>query len=288
MRVIAPCRPLEALLLHTVMYTVAKMQVAGLGTRTRVQHASVGWSLEAHAMVGDSARGTTTPTPVGDTHRALHEVAAERIRTAILNGTLFPGERLVEDRLAQELNVSRHPVREALRTLQLEGFVDIEPRRGATVSRVSTEEASELFEVLSALDGLAARSAATSPETGEIAEIDAVLASATTILEGSTSLSPTDLADLADLNRRFHILVTQAGRNRQLLDTITPLRERIQWIQAAVNRRRPELSWSEHRSIRDAIVRGDADNAESLARFHIEAARITYLAQRSSAGDGRL
>ncbi len=75
---------------------------------------------------------------VGDDHRTLHEVVAERIRTAILNGTLYPGERLVEDRLAQEMDVSRHPVREALRTLQLEGFVEISPRRGATVSRVST------------------------------------------------------------------------------------------------------------------------------------------------------
>jgi len=239
-------------------------------------------------MVGDNIQKTASPTTIGDAHRALHEVAAERIRTAILNGTLYPGERLVEDRLAQQLNVSRHPVREALRTLHLEGFVDIEPRRGATVSRVSPGEASELFEVLAALDGLAARSAALATEPREIAEIDDVLAAATTILDSKTSLSVTDLTDLAELNGQFHTLITIAGKNRQLLDTITPLRERIHWIQAAINRRRPELSWAEHRSIRDAIVRGDADNAESLARFHIEAARVTYLSQRTHTGNGRL
>ncbi|MEZ5174967.1 MAG: GntR family transcriptional regulator [Acidimicrobiia bacterium] len=234
----------------------------------------------------ENAHATTTP--VGDTHRALHEVAAERIRAAILNGTLYPGERLVEDRLAQELNVSRHPIREALRTLQLEGFVDIEPRRGATVSRVSTEEASELFEVLMALDGLAARSAASAIGPEILAQIDTILADATAILDASTSLSQSDLAELADLNLRFHTLITRAGGNRQLLDTMTPLRDRIQWIQTAVNRRRPELSWSEHRSIREAIGSGDGDRAESLARAHIEAARITYLAQRSATGSGRI
>lgn len=92
------------------------------------------------------------------THRSLHELVTARIRTAILNGELVPGERLVEDRLAQELAVSRHPVREGLRTLQLEGLVEISPRRGATVALASPREAEELFEILAALDGLAAHS----------------------------------------------------------------------------------------------------------------------------------
>jgi len=222
---------------------------------------------------------------VGQTHRSLHSVVADRIRDAIVSGALYPGERLVEDRLAKELEVSRHPVREALRTLQLEGFVDISPRRGATVSRVTTEEGSELFEVLSALDGLSARLAAAKRSDATVGEIDRVLTKANAILQdGSGRLSGEDLAALAALNRDFHHSIASAGANRQLIESLTSLRDRIQWIQAAVNRRRPELSWAEHRQIRDAVAGRDGDAAEALARAHIDAARVEYLAQRPSAG----
>ncbi|MCB1247466.1 MAG: GntR family transcriptional regulator, partial [Acidimicrobiia bacterium] len=136
---------------------------------------------------GDQASNTFTE-PIGVAHRALHEVAADHIRTAILDGRLYPGERLVEDRIARELEVSRHPVREALRTLQLEGFVEISPRRGATVSRVTTEEASELFEVLSALDGLACRLAAHTADDATIAVIDGILDRASTTLDTDLEL----------------------------------------------------------------------------------------------------
>jgi len=218
---------------------------------------------------------------VGRAHRTLHEVVAERIRLAILNGSLYPGERLVEDRLAQTMDVSRHPVREALRTLQLEGFVEISPRRGATVSRVSTEEASELFEVLSALDGLAARLAAIEPNPDTIASIESVLDSADEVLgDGAGEPSAGGLTTLAELNRTFHALIVEAAGNRQLLEAISPLRDRIQWIQAAVNRRRPDLSWAEHRKILASIAAGDGAIAESRARAHIEAARLMYLSQR--------
>jgi DNA-binding GntR family transcriptional regulator len=226
---------------------------------------------------------------VGDAHRTLHEVVAERIRTAILNGTLYPGERLVEDRLAQEMDVSRHPVREALRTLQLEGFVEISPRRGATVSRVSTEEAGELFEVLSALDGLAAGLAAAARSESTIDAIEGVLDRADVVLEfGSSDLSADSFRTLAALNRDFHVHIAQASGNQQLIETLNLLRDRIQWIQAAVNRRRPELSWPEHRKILDAILAEDSPTAEALAREHIEAARLVYLSQRANGPTSRL
>lgn len=214
----------------------------------------------------------------GRAHRTLHEVVAERIRLAILNGSLDPGERLVEDRLAQTMEVSRHPVREALRTLQLEGFVEISPRRGATVSRVSAGEASELFEVLSALDGLAARLAAIDPSEAVIASIESVLDAADELLAGGPAAGGP--AAMAELNRTFHARIVEAGGNRRLLEAINPLRDRIQWIQAAMNRRRPGLSWAEHREILAAIAAGDGATAEHLARTHIEAARLMYLSQR--------
>lgn len=236
----------------------------------------------AEAPSKENTGSAPSVRPIGSTHRALHEEVADQIRSAIVNGELYPGERLVEDRLAHQLDVSRHPVREALRTLQLEGFVDISPRRGATVSRISSDEGSELFEVLSALDGLAARLAAAEQDVAAIARTEGVLEEADLILaSGLTDLSRDDLGSLADLNRRFHRLIGDAAGNRQLTESITPLRDRIQWIQGAVNRRRPELSWAEHRKIYEAVASGDGDAAEAMARAHIEAARVMYLSQRS-------
>lgn len=208
---------------------------------------------------------------IGESHRALFDVVTERVRTAILNGDLYPGERLVEDRLAQQLNVSRHPVREALRTLQLEGLVEISPRRGATVSRITVEEAADLFQVLASLDGLAARLAARHRQEDDLAALRRVL-------EGAAQAQRTgDLEPLAGLNREFHTLVAAAGRNRHLLDILNPLRDRIQLVQAAVARRRPELSWPEHEQILRAVADQDEDRAEALAAAHIEAARNSYL-----------
>jgi DNA-binding GntR family transcriptional regulator len=216
-------------------------------------------------------------------HRPLHEIVAEQIRTAILEGDLYPGERLVEDRLARELDVSRHPVREALRVLQTEGFVEISPRRGATVSRISPEEASELFQVLSALDGLAARLATTSPSEEDLAKARQSIAQAKRIMSGNGELTQEDLQALVSLNRIFHGRVADAGNNQQLIETSSQLRDRLQWIQAAGHRRRPELSWAEHSKILEAIDDGDYESAEMLARAHIEAARIEYLADRMGA-----
>lgn len=236
-------------------------------------------------MVRSDSEPTETNSRFGDVtqeHKTLHEIVAERIRNAIINGALYPGERLVEDRLAGELEVSRHPVREALRTLQTEGFVDISPRRGATVSRISTEEASELFEVLSALDGLAARLASAQRDDATIEEVEVILEKASLVLDRSEELTPDDLLTLANLNREFHELIARAGGNRQLIDSMSQLRDRLQWIGSAVNRRRPELSWAEHHDILDAISAGDSEGSERLARAHIEEARLEYLSQRTS------
>lgn len=237
-------------------------------------------------MVSSDSRPDETDSRFGDVneeHRTLHEIVAERIRNAIINGALYPGERLVEDRLAGELEVSRHPVREALRTLQTEGFVDISPRRGATVSKISVKEASELFEVLSALDGLAARLASAKRDGKTIEAIRVILDKASILLDDPGDLSPDQLLTLANLNRDFHESIARAGGNQQLIDSMSQLRDRLQWIGSAVNRRRPELSWAEHHKIIDAISNGDGDSAETLARSHIEEARLEYLSQRSSA-----
>lgn len=95
-----------------------------------------------------------------DSYKPLREVVYETLREAIRTGALPPGERLMEIQLAEELGVSRTPVREAIRKLELERFVVMLPRRGTYVANLSLKDINEVFEIRAALDGLAAGLAA--------------------------------------------------------------------------------------------------------------------------------
>ncbi len=99
-------------------------------------------------------------TRLGDAHKTLREVAADEIRAMIRRGDLQPGERLLEDRLAEELGVSRNPIREAIRILENTGLVEVKPRRGAHVATLDPARAVELLELRSVLEAFAAQLAA--------------------------------------------------------------------------------------------------------------------------------
>lgn len=91
-----------------------------------------------------------------DNYKPLREIVFEALREAIINGTLEPGERLMEIQLAEEMGVSRTPVREAIRKLELEGFVVMVPRKGAYVAGLSMKDIADVFEIRTALESLAA------------------------------------------------------------------------------------------------------------------------------------
>jgi DNA-binding GntR family transcriptional regulator len=210
------------------------------------------------------------PMSVSDEVPTLEDAVAARIRRAILNGTYGSGERLIEGVLADELGVSRNPVRAALRRLAAEGLVTIAPRRGATVTRLSHEEAVELFEIRAALDGLAARRAAQRRDEETIARIAEALAMA----RGGPTGEP--VASAYELIDRFHVLVAEAGGNQTLARLIQPLADKVRLVHAAIRNRRAMTAWDEHAQILDAIVAGDEDLAEELARRHVEASRDEY------------
>src|SRR5579872_7579774 len=97
---------------------------------------------------------------LGEEHSSLHGQVVAELRQSILTGQLKPGERLVEERIADELGVSRNPVREAIRALASEGLVEVAARRGASVAVMSEQEARETIEVRALLEGQNARLAA--------------------------------------------------------------------------------------------------------------------------------
>jgi DNA-binding GntR family transcriptional regulator len=211
------------------------------------------------------------PASVGLAHLPLRHAVLEELRQRIIAGEWSPGERLYEDQIASELEVSRNPVREALQALAGEGFVELEPRRGARVATVPPERAHELFEVREALEGLVAALAARRRTDADIARLRQVTE------EGQRAARSNDLSQLPALNTRFHDSLAEAAGNRMLSETIQRLRHLIEWIYFQRIQNRAPQSWSEHSEIVDAVVAGDADAAERAARNHIALARAAYL-----------
>jgi DNA-binding GntR family transcriptional regulator len=199
-------------------------------------------------------------------HPSLSQRVAEELRRSILTNRRRPGERLVEDRLSEELGVSRIPIREALRTLAGEGLVDMQPRRGASVADVSPEVARDLVEVRATLEGLNARLAARHHDAAIIVSLQRVLEA------GNRAARSKNVDDLVRLNGEFHDGLAEAGRNTILWDIMRVLRERTSLVFAANTAQRARQDWDEHSKILGAVIDGDEDLAAMLATRHVHRA----------------
>ena len=202
--------------------------------------------------------------------RSLSAVVSEQIRGRILDGTLKPGARLVEDRLSAELGVSRVPVREALRGLSAEGLVTLLPRRGATVAEVTPETVAELVEVRALLEGLNARLAAQRHDPEIVAQLKDTLA------RGNEAAKAGTAEKLARLNAEFHERLAEASRNAVLSEVMRSLRERTSIAFAINGRARAREDWEEHAGILAAVIAGDAELAALLANRHVQNAAAAF------------
>ena len=200
-----------------------------------------------------------------ENYKPLREIVFEHLREAIVKGVLAPGDRLMEVQLAEEMGVSRTPVREAIRKLELEGFVVMVPRRGAYVSDLSVKDVVETYEIRSALEALAAGLAADRITDDEVGELERILD------QVGESLQKNDLLRSISLDEAFHDVLYRASHNDRLAQIINNLREHIQRF------RRTSLStpgrmgavYEEHKKIAEAIAEHNAELAEQLAREHI-------------------
>lgn len=212
-----------------------------------------------------------------DSYKPLREIVLEALREAIVNGVLIPGERLMEIQLAEEMGVSRTPVREAIRKLELEGFVVMIPRKGAYVAGVSFKDVKDVFEIRAALEGLAAGLAAEKITQEEIEQMERAL---------HYEREPDSLEEMVQSDTDFHALLYKASRNERLINILANLREQIERFRTTslAVPGRPKTAIQEHRAMVDAIARHDVEDAQSLAAAHIEnAANIMYDALREIA-----
>jgi DNA-binding GntR family transcriptional regulator len=191
------------------------------------------------------------------------EAVYQALRHGIVHGSLAPGERLRSDALANEMRVSRTPVREALRKLEAEGLVAHSGAR-LVVRAFSEQDLTELFYVREALEGMAARLAAENATPSEIAQIRELLEDMETVRRRG------DVAALRRLTGEFHQSVCRASHNNRLLHSLQSLLDHVRQIRTSTlyGEGRPARALEEHRALLAAIEVRDGDRAEALAREH--------------------
>lgn len=183
----------------------------------------------------------------------------------ILNSVLKPGDRLDEQSLARRFEVSRTPVREALRHLASSGLVDIRKNQGATVRRLATAELIEMFQVMAEYEGLSARLSARRMTRDEIAEMRKWNEKCAAKAEKD------DQDGFYEANNHFHDTIFRSSRNVFLQVESRKLRNRLNVYRRHITTpRKMAKSVIEHQGIVDAIVAGDEDRAHSLMRQHVD------------------
>jgi DNA-binding GntR family transcriptional regulator len=201
-----------------------------------------------------------------DNYKPLRELVFETLRKAIISGDLKSGERLMEVQLAEELGVSRTPVREAIRKLELEGLVVMVPRKGAYVAGVSLKDVAEVFEIRASLEGLAANLAAERITEDEIEHLERLL------VQIKSCVDEGNIKGLIEKDEEFHDTLYKAARNGKLVQIINNLREQIHRFRVAslANPNRVKELFEEHKRIVEALADRDSDLARKLTQEHIE------------------
>ncbi len=198
--------------------------------------------------------------------KPLREIVFENLREAILEGRLEPGQRMMEIQLAEQLGVSRTPVREAIRKLELEGLVIMIPRKGAYVADVSIKDILEVLEIRAILEGLAASLAATRMSDEEIDELEMIS------YQFKKCYQKDDIEGMIEKDVEFHDRIFNSARNEKLNHIVQGLREQIYRFRVTYiseYNKAKELV-EEHENILEAISQRDAEKANEYALKHIE------------------
>lgn len=200
-----------------------------------------------------------------DNYQPLRDVIFETLRNAIVNGDLRPGERLMEVYLAEQMGVSRTPVREAIRKLEADGLVVMEPRRGTRVAEISVKDIVDVLEVRSALDRLATGLAAKRIQPPQIKALEAVHK------QYAANVQKESIEGAIKKDIEFHDLIYLASGNPRLVAAASSLREHIYRFRVIYLR---DISKAvdvetEHNGILEALRTGDERTAGANAEHHI-------------------
>ena len=196
----------------------------------------------------------------------LRDVVFNTLRQAILRGELKPGERLMEIQLANKLGVSRTPIREALRKLELEGLVNMVPRKGAEVADITEKSLRDVLEVRKALEELSVQLACEKITEEEIEELKRVAE------RFKDTLDDQDVTKIAEADVAFHDVIYTATDNQKLILLLNNLRE--QMYRYRVKKKKKEEAYpqliAEHEELIDNISKRNKEEATRIMCEHID------------------
>lgn len=208
----------------------------------------------------------------------IADIVYERLREEVVDGVLPPGARLSVPALADRMNVSRSPVREAVQRLIQERLAREEPRRGAVVASVGPAELATVYQAREVLEGLAARLAVENAGRRLVDELAGVLA------EHELAVDAEDYAGHVEADTRFHSLIRRAGANPEVVRMLDEIQTQVRLAMRTTSvTGGPRRALEDHRAILAAIRSADPDAAERAARTHVARLRDVLLARGTSA-----
>ena len=206
---------------------------------------------------------------------ALHEQVAYRLRELLVEGAIAPGAKLNERELSERLNVSRTPLREAIKMLAAEGLVELLPNRGAVAVSLSEQDVINTFEVMAGLEGMSGELAAERITDAELAEIKALH------FEMLAAHARRDLSLYYRLNAQIHQAINVAAKNPVLQATYTQVNARLQALRFRSNQ--DEVKWAlavkEHGQMIDALAAHDGALLRNILQQHLNHKRDVVVEQ---------
>jgi DNA-binding GntR family transcriptional regulator len=199
-------------------------------------------------------------------YKPLGEIVFDHLKESILKGELKPGERLMEIALAEEMGVSRTPVREAIRKLEKEKFVEMIPRKGAYVADLTKQDILEVLEIRYVLEGLAAKLAAKKMKKPDIERLKQ------NVQDFKEAIENMDRTTMIDNDNAFHDIIYEATENEKLIEIIQDLHDQYQRFRLVYFNEFDDYAevCRRHEVICEAIVAGDEERAKEEAEEHVK------------------
>lgn len=208
-----------------------------------------------------------------DASKPIREITYEALKDAIISGAILPGERIVESTFAKRLNISRTPIREALRKLEQDGLIEYTPRRGVVVRSLRTEDIDEIYIIREALESLALTYAVQRVSPDGIARLRETMRGIAEHVDDG------DIDSASKRSRDIHIQIYRMSGMERLVSILNSLDEymdRFSYMSLTDEARRHDAA-REHGAIIDALEARDLDAVLAISKLHLEGARINCI-----------
>ena len=205
---------------------------------------------------------------------SLYKQAYQALRQRILDGEFFPEQRLVETQLAEELQVSRTPIRESLRQLQREKLITTDQKGGLIIPKLSPEDAQQLYDCRLALESLAVSEACRVATASQLERIGGWVIRAETLLAIEDS-SEVTRSELLEIDYNFHRAIAESSGNEHLLELLVRVFDQMTLLRVQTTEKKPDVLEirSEHRKIYETLLSRDTEAAQAAIKDHLEASK---------------